>query len=224
MIVKWLKFYRFQSKCERAIAAGVRRYARRLRKRVMQQLKYLNLNLNEEFDDLWNELEPTLAEALRQLPLHFGLDVDFNLYDPRVSARLLSHKRRIRYITEATWEQLKRAIDRAIERGEDITKAVNEVLIDLETWRAERIARTESMGALNGGYLDALTSAGFTKKMWVSALDERTRDTHAQANGQVRDISEPFQVGRALLQFPADPSCPYPEEIVNCRCTIVEAD
>lgn len=222
--MRWLRFYRYQSKCEREIAAGVRRYARRLRKRVMHQLKYLTINLNEEFADLWGEIEPVLTNALRYLPTHFKLNVDYQLYEPRVTARLMSHKRRIRYITEATWKQLQKAIAAALERGDDITKAVNEVLVDLETWRAERIARTESMGALNGAYLDAITAAGFTKKMWVAALDERTRHTHAEANGQVRYISEPFQVGKALLQFPADPACPYPEEVINCRCTIVEIE
>lgn len=217
---RWLKFYKYQSKYERYLLQGVKRYAKRLRKRLGEFFKFYNPQ--EEMDDLWDELQEPLREAMLNIPQHFQLDVDFQLYEARVNARLLTHKRRIKYITEETWKQLQKAIQRAMERGEDIRDAVNEVLWDLETWRAERIARTESMGAINGGYLDSMVSAGITKKMWVAALDERVRTTHAEANGQVRDIAEPFQVGKALLQFPADPTCPYPEEVVNCRCCVME--
>jgi len=224
MMKTWLKFLMFQSKYERKIVRAVRRYARDLKSRILSQFKFIDFNPNEEADLLWNEIEPELTDALEKLPQTFGLDVDFNLYDARVTARLRQHRRRIKWITDETWRQLRKAIERAMEKGLDIREAVREVLVDLETWRAERIARTESMGAINGGYLDGMLAAGFEKKMWVSALDERTRPTHADANGQVKPISEPFVVGKALLQFPADPSCPYPEEVVNCRCCIVPVE
>lgn len=224
MTRQWLKFLSFQNRYERALLRGIRRYARRLRERVLSQLKFIHYNSNAEADDLWDEIEPVLSDAMEKIPTYFSLDVDFSLYDARVSARLMQHRRRIKWITDETWQQLQRALNKALEKGLDLKDAVNEVLIGLETWRAERIARTESMGAINGGYFDGLIAAGFEKKMWVAALDERTRDTHRDADGQIKPLSEPFIVGKALLQFPADPACPYPEEVVNCRCCILPGD
>jgi uncharacterized protein with gpF-like domain len=57
------------------------------------------------------------------------------------------------------------------------------------------------------------------KKVWVASIDERTRPTHAEANAQVRNIDEPFSVGKDELMFPGDKNG-SPEEIINCRCTV----
>jgi hypothetical protein len=55
------------------------------------------------------------------------------------------------------------------------------------------------------------------KKKWVAILDERTRTSHAQADGQVVDINQPFNVNGYNAQHPRDASLP-PEETSNCRC------
>lgn len=95
-----------------------------------------------------------------------------------------------------------------------------------ETWRntARRIARTESTNVLNEATLqrglDAETASGDELvKTWLSSRDERVRETHRIAHGQVQPLSQPFQVGAALLQRPGDPNGP-PAETVQCRCTI----
>ena len=55
------------------------------------------------------------------------------------------------------------------------------------------------------------------KKEWNAILDSRTRETHAQADGQVVGLMEYFQVGDSLLMFPGDTSAnPDMSEIYNC--------
>lgn len=54
-------------------------------------------------------------------------------------------------------------------------------------------------------------------KKWLSLHDDRVRDTHRTADGQIQLASEPFTVGGALLMFPCDPNGPI-GETVNCRC------
>lgn len=54
-------------------------------------------------------------------------------------------------------------------------------------------------------------------KKWLSLHDDRVRDTHRAADGQIQISSEPFTVGGALLMFPCDPNGPI-GETVNCRC------
>jgi uncharacterized protein with gpF-like domain len=54
---------------------------------------------------------------------------------------------------------------------------------------------------------------------WIATQDDRVRDEHSEADGQVRSIAEPFDVGGAQMFYPGDPSGD-PSLTVNCRCTI----
>lgn len=52
---------------------------------------------------------------------------------------------------------------------------------------------------------------------WRSLMDGHERKTHHEAHGQVRPISQPFQVGGALLRFPGDTGLGAPlREVINC--------
>jgi hypothetical protein len=103
--------------------------------------------------------------------------------------------------------------------------AVDKINEDRGDWqvRAERIARTESTAAWNSGALAALAAEGRTHKRWLASGDQRTREEHRLADGQVVPLSRPFRVGEALMMMPGDPSAP-PWLTVNCRCTVVGAD
>ena len=54
-------------------------------------------------------------------------------------------------------------------------------------------------------------------KKWLATLDDRTRESHVDLDGEVVEVDEPFSNG---LMYPADPSG-EPEEVYNCRCTMI---
>lgn len=87
--------------------------------------------------------------------------------------------------------------------------------------QATRIARTETLRALNQGkmigYFQAEEMGIPLKKKWLSTLDERTRDTHAPMMGETRNLDEPFSNG---LMYPLDPNGDA-SEIINCRCLAI---
>jgi uncharacterized protein with gpF-like domain len=86
--------------------------------------------------------------------------------------------------------------------------------------RAALIARTETHGAANFGAQEAAKETGLQlRKEWVSASDERTRDSHRRADGQVVGMDEPFRIGGARLMYPGDPDGPA-DETINCRCAV----
>lgn len=85
--------------------------------------------------------------------------------------------------------------------------------------RADRIARTETTGAYNGGSFDAALRTGASVKRWVAAGDRRVRSSHTRAEGQTVRFQDPFSVGGARLQYPGEVGGPA-EETVNCRCTM----
>jgi SPP1 gp7 family putative phage head morphogenesis protein len=76
------------------------------------------------------------------------------------------------------------------------------------------IARTESGEAANAGRQVVMRANGVKRIEWVTAHDDRVRDSHAAIDGDVIDMGERFDNG---LRYPQDPEGP-PEEVINCRC------
>jgi hypothetical protein len=54
-------------------------------------------------------------------------------------------------------------------------------------------------------------------KVWVSAVDSKTRDSHAAIDGEQKPLDEPFSNG---LMYPGDPASGA-DEVINCRCGMV---
>lgn len=91
----------------------------------------------------------------------------------------------------------------------------------LMTGRAERVARTEVVGAANAGSIIQLKSAVTTAtKEWVATADARTRNDHVEADGQVAELNDTFTVGGFPMQRPHDPLAPA-DQVIMCRCTLI---
>lgn len=91
---------------------------------------------------------------------------------------------------------------------------------DMDSTRAHMIARTESASTVNYGTKETYKAEGVKSKEWVAVQDDRTRDSHAEADGQVVAIDDDFTVDGEGLQYPGDPSA-SPELSINCRCAMV---
>lgn len=95
----------------------------------------------------------------------------------------------------------------------------------LPPYRAEIIARTETIRASNAGSTALYRDWGVKFKEWWATADNRTRDTHqvGAAVGKeplVVGIDEPFIIGGVPLMYPGDPGAPL-REVANCRCTVL---
>jgi hypothetical protein len=132
-------------------------------------------------------------------------------------------RRRIQGVTETTRRQIIGAVDRGYQDGigtAEIARNVRGVVAGLARFRAEAIARTETHGAANYGSDSAAKLTGLPlKREWLAAQDERTRESHAAADGQIVGPEDAFTVGGSTLMYPGDPSG-LPEEVVNCRCVL----
>jgi uncharacterized protein with gpF-like domain len=132
-------------------------------------------------------------------------------------------RRHITNITETTRGNIITAIARGESEGLGIVaiaRFVRDLVPALSVARSSLIARTETHGAANYGADAAAKETGLTlRKEWVSAADERTRKSHAEADGQVVGMDEYFQVGGDSLMYPGDPSADV-SQIANCRCSV----
>ena len=122
---------------------------------------------------------------------------------------------------ESTAKEVKRAIEQGMKET-DTEKDLIERLENLGIFgeaRAQRIARTESHLAVMKGAHEAMKQNGVKQRQWLAGLDERTRPSHLELNGQIQDISLPFVTEDGVeLAYPGDPDGP-PEEVINCRCS-----
>ena len=127
-------------------------------------------------------------------------------------------------------DYIKIAIDKVINDAQVTGEAISTIsgaikeefakdLIIMQRYEAERIARTEVIGASNKGSFDGAKNSGLDiKKGWLTSGLPGVRDTHLsyELRGYI-NMEEEFAPG---LLHPGDPNG-APEEIINCRCTIV---
>lgn len=87
-----------------------------------------------------------------------------------------------------------------------------------------RIARTESHRIQCKATADAQRKAkekgADVVKQWDASLDGKTRDTHRELDGQIRELDEPFEVQGMTAMQPGDFG--DPAEDCNCRCALLQ--
>ena len=85
--------------------------------------------------------------------------------------------------------------------------------------RAMIISENEANSIENYVEYRQAKAQGLTHKRWLTELDNKVRDTHAEIEGKVIDIDSLFLVGTSLMRFPHDVEYGADaEEIINCRC------
>jgi HK97 family phage portal protein len=171
--------------------------------------------------DIERKTEPlykaSIQKGAESVIQELGLAVDFNLLSPQVAKFLHEKMFQIADLVDGpVAESLREALGEGIAKGEsveDLATRVEEVF-SVERTRARRIARTEVAESFNGGRFATMKEAGVVRIEWLSARDDRVRDSHQEVDGEVIVLGDRFSNG---LLYPLDPAGP-PEEIVNCRC------
>ena len=172
------------------------------------------------FEEIRHDLIESHAagESIDQLRDRLGQTLHIDAPSRRIRA-LAAEQRRIRDNPDSSPAQVAaaRAKLRELYAGLDAAD---------RSWHylARRIARTETMGAVNAGtWTGAVVYAqesGATRfKQWLATDDQRVRDSHRHADGQLRPLTEAFSVGGHDLQYPGEPIGPA-HEVIQCRCTL----
>lgn len=124
-------------------------------------------------------------------------------------------------------------VDSATSGGRPLSEKEIRSLVDqyrknMIRQRAETIARTEGTRVTNMArqesfrQLAAKPGLGHNRarRVWHATEDDRTRDWHADMQGQEVGLEEPFTDGLGnSLMYPGDPDAPA-ETVINCRCSM----
>ena len=166
-----------------------------------------------------------------------GIETEFAMYDENTVARLIKSDpqmlpkarqgvkkdKAISYYNKL----MNSAITQGIVQGETIPQIAKRIVDktgESSYASAVRNARTAYTGAQNAGRMEGLHQAqrlGINvKKKWLATLDSRTRDAHADLDGQIQEVDDPFESELGDIMYPGDPTAD-PGNVYNCRCTLV---
>ena len=127
-------------------------------------------------------------------------------------------------------KELKKEIRYEISRGiannfsyDQIARLIR-IKGDIFRNKAFRIARTEGHRIQEAAQFDAQLEAkdngADIVKQWDATLDKRTRRAHAELDGQIKEVDEPFEYNGHTAMFPGDFGVASMD--VNCRCSIIQ--
>lgn len=184
----------------------------------------------QEFvDDVRAELERLYDEVGGDVA--GGLDVSFNLQDPRVTESLTTRANRLRDVADSTFDDVAEALAAGEAAGEsidDLADRVQQVLARASRVRARTIARTEVVSAANDASWQAAGQAGgVVTKTWLTSKDSRVRGidpddqfSHVAMDGVTVPLASTFSVQGDDLRYPGDPSG-QAGNVINCRCVLL---
>ncbi len=155
-----------------------------------------------------------------------GHDRIFNVQDPKAQEFIQQRANQLAgQVSDTTYNSIKDALAAGVAEGKaipDLADAVQHVFDVASDSRATTIARTEVISAFNGS--TAMVGAALPDDVaagqeWIATDDDRTREAHADADGQQVATGAQFTVGDDQLDYPGDPSGSE-ENTINCRCTV----
>lgn len=159
------------------------------------------------------------AEAYSDLAITAEFDVQTSAVITFIERRA---QRFAKEVNDTTYQMLKDSLAEGIKNGEGINELADRVEAVMGARiesSYETIARTEVIGAYNGGTLAAWKQSEIVVgKTWLAALDDRTRTSHQAAHGQTRKLEEDFEVGSG--RGPAPGQMGSAQEDINCRCVM----
>lgn len=213
------------------------------------RLTNLEQQIAEEVKKLTNENIKTTAKTLKDIfseqyyltgfafEQSLGMRLGFGLLNPTViDASVLNSLDRIKWTdrmkvhAQEYIKQIRSELTQGLIQGEGYGKITKRIIdrTGINAGKVTRIVRTEGHRVQNAASLLAYDKTQVaadrlglkTVKKWVATLDNRTRDTHQQMDGQEADAE-------GMFTFPGGAKTPAPgiqgppEEIINCRCTTI---
>ena len=169
--------------------------------------------------------------ALYEIERGTNSALSFNLYDKNAVRRLLDKDPNFmptvdpKIPKELRWnrQHITSQMLQGILLGESIPKMAKRMrnVTNMDRAASIRNARTYTTSVENGAKYDRYKQAEGMgiglEKMWLSARDDRVRDSHRVVDGEIVPLDKTFS---NKLMYPGDPEG-RPEEIYNCRCRIV---
>jgi hypothetical protein len=182
--------------------------------------------------DAQKRTQPARHAALKAVMALVLTDVGiaYDLTNPLIAGLVDKLGVRAADMGDAIRGDVAKAVLNAYQQGLSVAntaKGIQAAVEGIAPARAAMLARTDLIGLANGASVAAAqlvagsdSEGGLGFKQWLATEDERTRESHAEADGQIVPLEQTFTVGSDQLAYPGDPDG-SDEEVCNCRCTVV---
>jgi hypothetical protein len=171
-----------------------------------------------------------ITGSMEGILLEFGIDLD--LANPYAERLFEQHAAALKDVVQGHVDAIMRALQDAHAAGlsvKDAAALLAETSLVRSATQATLWARTEMVGASNGGSLYAVQLTGVAPyKQWLTAAgahDPRHHDAsqYPELVEQVVPLAAQFTVGGYPMAYPGDTQGPVGER-ANCRCTVIYRD
>lgn len=170
------------------------------------------------------------AETL-QLEAELGSLIAWNVNGDIIDNFIKARVEDIKSINTTTFKMSNKKIGEAITEAikenatpQEAAKLIKSAIADVGEMRKNQsmtIARTETGSISSAARFQAFRAEGIEYTVWLTAGDEKVRDTHVIAGS-----SGPVLIGNNFpavnMRFPLDPKG-LPGDIINCRCVSIPA-
>jgi uncharacterized protein with gpF-like domain len=239
---EWRAVDRMKRAVERDVEGGISEAFEQIERGIMARLRELGDMKAElqvaqifKYDEALAEIEPAiraavlaaLSEGLNRGQARLGISSAQRVREltPDVVEEMIRRSKFVNVI-QTTEDQISKAIAQ-VESGLDnetmiqrITDQVRQTFEGIRANRIPAIVNTTVNSAFESGQHEAFRLSAVEQKQWLSQRDGRVRESHDLVDGQQVAINQSFDVMGVPLSFPGDPAGP-PEEIINCRCTMI---
>jgi len=165
-------------------------------------------------------LDPVVKASVLRAIDAYELNVAFDVVNERALNWLSTYAPKLSWaVEEETLATLRGHLIQGIDAGEGmdkLRKRVSQTFGDMEDWRAERIARTETSRANESGNREVWKEGGFQQKVWLANPD-CCEELCKPLEGKVVEIDEPFfEDGYGDgMNPPRHPNCVLPGTLVK---------
>ena len=191
---------------------------------VVESFKF-DANLWDAYEKFYTRTAPDFAERTVRRHKKSRKDIDLYIEEVLEFVRVNSGDK-ITKIIKTHYDDIVRIAKAAVEKGIDeglgfdqVARIIRREQGDIDSWKALRIARTETVAASNYGVeLGAEQLPGTKRKVWISSFTPTSREDHMEMDGVQIGLGESFRLSDGTnLRFPGDPEGPA-DQIINCRC------
>jgi SPP1 gp7 family putative phage head morphogenesis protein len=201
-------------------------------RRGRSALEKRDVNPDDVFDsEFWATESQDLASGLYDAAFAMGgarvadlFALDFSMQAPFVQKAIQARANKLAgQVTDTTYGAIKDTLAEGVKLGEsipDLAARIRDVFSVADSARATVIARSETISAYNAAGYEVAQNLGsdvIGGREWISTNDDRTRDDHLDADGQVVGMDESYTVGGEELDYPGDPNG-SPANVIQCRC------
>ncbi len=168
----------------------------------------------------------TLDTATQQFLEEIGRPDDpWKMESTKVMNYLTQRDNLIRDAAKEVYKDIQESLQEGLKEGETTAQLAARVRTEfngISDERAAMIATTETGAAYGAARHDAIEGLDIPYKQWLSAQDDRVRDTHVKMDEVTVSYDEPFHVptkdgGEDLMQHPCDAEGSA-ENCIHCRC------